>query len=76
MLLARPHDRLIDVDHGDELGVLLEELMEERPVTSAQDQHLLPLVVLGKYQDYIRLHLANILRQSLKQMSLSIKKVQ
>ena len=25
VLLARPHDRLIDVDHGDELGLLLEQ---------------------------------------------------
>ena len=25
VLLARPHDRLVDVDHGDELGLLLEQ---------------------------------------------------
>ena len=25
VLLARPHDCLIDVDHGDELGLLLEQ---------------------------------------------------
>lgn len=53
VLLAAPYHGLIDVDHGDKLGRLLKDLMEQRPVATAQDQQLFPLVVLSKYQDYV-----------------------
>ena len=48
MLLAPPHYSLINIDHGDKLGALLEQLVEQGAVTAAQDEDFLVLVVLDR----------------------------
>ena len=46
VFLASPHDSLVDVDHGDKLGLLLEQLVEQGTVATAKDQQVFLCIVL------------------------------
>ena len=46
VFLASSHHSLVDVDHGDKLGLLLEQLVEQGAVAPAKDQQVLLCIVL------------------------------
>ena len=46
MLLASIYDHFVNVNHGDKLRLLLEQLVQKGAVSAAEDERLLVLVVV------------------------------
>ena len=46
VFLASSHHSLVNVDHGDKLGLLLEQLVEQGTIAPAKDKQVLLCIVL------------------------------
>ena len=75
MFVASSHDSLVDVDHGDKLGLLLEQLVEQGTIAPTKDQQVLLCIVLQEMtltlpQDSSSLHATRSVKvQKLKMFS-------